>query len=91
MHWPGIEPGVPAWQAKKFYHLTGTNALLKTDSLPYKRHFQQIFMVKIEKEKENKQTKNKPKQKQTNKHKRQGRKGYTNNPGGRALTLSGTP
>ena len=39
-------------------------------------------MVKIEKEKENKQT---------NKHKRQGRKGYTNNPGGRALTLSGTP
>ena len=29
--------------------------------------------------------------KQTNKHKRQGRKGYTNNPGGRALTLSGMP
>ena len=35
--------------------------------------------------------KNKTKQKQTNKHKRQGRKGYTNNPGGRALTLPGTP
>ena len=43
-------------------------------------------MVKIRKEKE-KETK----QKQTNKHKRQGRKEYTNNPGGRALTLSGTP
>ena len=37
-------------------------------------------MVKIGKEKENK---NKNKNKQTNKHKRQGRKGYTNNPGGR--------
>ena len=61
-------------------------------------------MVKIGKEKENKtkqnktkqnktnKTKqNKTKQKQTNKHKRQGRKGYTNNPGGRALTLSWTP
>ena len=35
-------------------------------------------MVKIGKEKENKN-----KNKQTNKHKRQGRKGYTNNPGGR--------
>ena len=45
-------------------------------------------MVKIEMEKENK---NQTKQKQTNKHKRQGRKGYTNNPGGRALTLSGRP
>ena len=44
-------------------------------------------MVKIGKEKENK-TKT---SQQTNKHKRQGRKGYTNNPGGRALTLSGTP
>ena len=43
-------------------------------------------MVKIGKEKENKN-----KNKQTNKHKRQGRKGYTNNPGGRALTLSGRP
>ena len=43
-------------------------------------------MVKIGKEKENK-----TKQKQTNKHKRQGRKGYRNNPGGRVLTLSGTP
>ena len=42
-------------------------------------------MVKIGKEKENKTNK------QTNKHKRQGRKGYTNNPGGRALTLSGRP
>ena len=41
-------------------------------------------MVKIEKEKEKEN-------KQTNKHKRQGRKGYTNNPGGRALTLSGRP
>ena len=29
--------------------------------------------------------------KKTNKHKRQGRKGYTNNPEGRALTLSGRP
>ena len=57
-------------------------------------------MVKTGKEKENKtkqnktkQNKNKTKQtnKQTNKHKRQGRKGYTNNPGGRALTLSGRP
>ena len=49
-------------------------------------------MVKIGKEKENTKTKqNKTKQKQTNKHKRQGRKGYTNSPGGRALTLSGTP
>ena len=46
-------------------------------------------MVKVEKEKENKTKQNK--NKQTNKHKRQGRKGYTNNPGGRALTLSGTP
>ena len=56
-------------------------------------------MVKIGKEKENKTKQNKTKQnktkqnktKQTNKHKRQGRKGYTNNPGGRALTLSGRP
>ena len=52
-------------------------------------------MVKIGKEKENKTKQNKTKQKQTNKqtnkHKRQGRKGYTNNPGGRALTLSWTP
>ena len=48
-------------------------------------------MVKIEKEKENKTKQNKNIQKQTNKHKRQGRKGYTNNPGGRTLTLSGTP
>ena len=51
-------------------------------------------MVKIGKEKENKTKQNKTKQnktKQTNKHKRQGRKGYTNNPGGRALTLSGKP
>ena len=46
-------------------------------------------MVKIEKEKENKTKQNI--QKQTNKRKRQGRKGYTNNLGGRALTLSGTP
>ena len=58
-------------------------------------------MVKIGKEKEKKTKQNKTKQtkqnktkqtnKQTNKHKRQGRKRYTNNPGGRALTLSGTP
>ena len=36
---------------------------------------------------------NKTKQKliKTNKQKRQGRKGYTNNPGVSALTLSGTP
>ena len=46
-------------------------------------------MVKIGKEKENKTKQNKTKQ--TNKHKRQGRKGYTNNPRGRALTLSGRP
>ena len=54
--------------------------------LPYKRHCGRIFMVKIGKEKENKK-KNETKQKQTNKHKRQGRKGYTNNPGGRALNI----
>ena len=62
MHWPGIEPGLPAWQV---YHWTGTNALLKTDSVPYKRHCGGIFMVKIEKEKENKKTKQN-KNKQTN-------------------------
>ena len=38
-----------------------------------------------------KENKKQTKQKQTNNHKRQGRKGYTNNPGGRALTLSGRP
>ena len=45
-------------------------------------------MVKRKKEKEGK---TKKEHKQTNKHKRQGRKGYTNNPGVSTLTLSGTP
>ena len=44
-------------------------------------------MVKRKKEKESKTKK----RTQTNKHKRQGRKGYTNNPGVSAVTLSGTP
>ena len=64
--------------------------------MPYKRHCGRIFVVKIEKEKENKTKQNKTKQnkntqKQTNKHKRRGRKGYTNNPEVSALTLSGRP
>ena len=38
-----------------------------------------------------KRKKGKHKNKQTNKQKKQGRKGYTNNPGVSAVTLSGTP
>ena len=45
-------------------------------------------MVKKKKEKE---SKTKKEHKQTNNYKRQGRKGYTNNPGVSAVTLSGTP
>ena len=49
-------------------------------------------MVKREKEKENNTKQSKHTQnKQTIKQKRQGRKGYTNNPGGSTLTLSGRP
>ena len=48
-------------------------------------------MVKRNKERKRKAKQKKNTQKQTNKQKRQGRKGYTNNPGVSALTLSGTP
>ena len=48
-------------------------------------------MVKRNKERKRKAKQKKNTQKQTNKQKRQGRKGYTNNPGVSALTLPGTP
>ena len=48
-------------------------------------------MVKRKKERKRKAKQKKNTQKQTNKQKRQGRKGYTKNPGVSALTMSGTP
>ena len=48
-------------------------------------------MVKRKKEKQSKTKEKHTKNKQTNKQKRQGRKGFTNNPGVSALTMSGRP
>ena len=76
-------PGLPLGR-REFYHRTGTIAVLKTDSLPKRGDCGLIFMMKRKNEKENKTKQNLTK---TNKQKRQGTKGYTNNPGVSALTL----
>ena len=53
MRWPGIEPGLPAWQAR-ILPLNWHQCPIKNWLVAFKGAWGLIFVVKREKEKENK-------------------------------------